>query len=196
MNKTALVSVSDKTGIEDFVHSLVNLKFNIISTGGTASLLKKAGISVMDISEFTGFPEMLDGRVKTLHPKVHAAILARRDKPDHMEQLKKLNINTIDLVVFNLYPFKETISKKNVTLEEAIENIDIGGPTALRAAAKNYKGVGVIVKPSQYNKILKELQLLNGELSLETKFKLACEVFRHTSEYDSVVYNYLKGTCN
>ncbi len=191
MSKRALISVSDKTGIENFARALVDLKFEIISTGGTSQLLKNSYIPVTDISQFTGFPEILGGRVKTLHPKVYAGLLARRNDPEHMKQIEKLNIPTIDIVVVNLYPFSKVISRENVHLEEAIENIDIGGPTALRAASKNYESVGVIVDPGQYEDVIKELKSNNGELTLNTKFKLACYVFKHTSQYDNVIYNFL-----
>ncbi|MBI5207931.1 MAG: bifunctional phosphoribosylaminoimidazolecarboxamide formyltransferase/IMP cyclohydrolase [Candidatus Firestonebacteria bacterium] len=189
--KIALISVSDKTGIENFARGLIGLNFQIISTGGTAKLFRNIGIPVTDVSEYTGFPEMLDGRVKTLHPKVHAALLAKRNVPEHMKQIEKYSISLIDLVVVNLYPFKKTIEKEGVTLEEAIENIDIGGPTMLRSASKNYESVGVVVKPEYYPVILEELKTNNGELTLETKFKLACEVFRHTFEYDHMIFHYL-----
>lgn len=192
MTRRVLISVSDKTGIENFARSLVELNFEIISTGGTASSLKNAKIPVIDISEFTGFPEILGGRVKTLHPKVYAGLLARRSDAKHVEQLKKLNIPYIDLVVFNLYPFKKTIAKEGVTIEEAIENIDIGGPTAIRAAAKNYESVGVVINPEQYEEVLKELKSHNGELTLKTRFKLAAEVFHYTSQYDDMIFKYLK----
>lgn len=148
----ALISVSDKTGIVEFAKSLQNLGVEIISTGGTYQILKENHISVMEISELTGFPECLDGRVKTLHPSVHAGILAMRSKPSHMEQLKDLGIDTIDIVVVNLYPFKQTILKDGVTREEAVENIDIGGPTMLRSAAKNYQDVSVVTDPADYEK--------------------------------------------
>lgn len=148
----ALISVSDKTGIEDLAKQLNELGVEIISTGGTAKCIKDAGVDVISVDKVTGFPECLDGRVKTLHPKIHAGILAMRDNKDHMKQLKDLDVDTIDIVVINLYPFKETISKKDVKLEDAIENIDIGGPTMLRSAAKNYQDVAVVVDPSDYKK--------------------------------------------
>lgn len=190
----ALISVSDKTGIADFATGLVKFGIEILSTGGTAKLLKESGIQIKLVSDYTGFPEMLDGRVKTLHPKIHGGLLARRDNKEHMEQLKQHGISLIDMVVVNLYPFEKTVSKPDVKLEEAIENIDIGGPTMLRSAAKNYESVAVIVNPTRYTEILKELEEKGGELSLETKEKLRTEVFSHTARYDSAIYNYLAGT--
>ena len=162
MKKRALVSVSDKAGVVEFCKGLVANGFEIISTGGTAKALKDAGLKVIGISEITGFPECLDGRVKTLHPNVHAGLLAMRSNPEHMAQLDKLNINTIDIVCVNLYPFKATLAK-GADFAECVENIDIGGPTMIRAAAKNYQDVAVIVDPKDYNKVLKELG--NGGIS-------------------------------
>ena len=187
----ALISVSDKTGIVEFAKRLEKQGVEIISTGGTYKKLKEEGVNVIEISELTGFPECLDGRVKTLHPKVHAGILARRDKPEHIKQLQDLNIDTIDFVVVNLYPFKQTILKDGVTREEAVENIDIGGPTMLRSAAKNYQDVTVITNPEDYEIVLKELEE-NGEVSKETKFRLMQAVFEHTANYDAMIANYLK----
>jgi len=188
-----LISVSNKDGIVDFARGLVNFGIEILSTGGTAKILKENGIDVRMVSEYTGFPEMLDGRVKTLHPKIHAGLLARRDDKKHMEELEKHGILPIDMVVVNLYPFEKTVSKPDVKLEEAIENIDIGGPTMLRSAAKNYDAVAVIVNPSRYSEVLKELEEKGGEVSLETKEKLRTEVFSHTAKYDSAIYGYLAG---
>ncbi len=188
MKKRALVSVSDKAGIVDFCKGLVKYGFEIISTGGTAKALKDAGIKVIGISEITGFPECLDGRVKTLHPNVHAGLLAMRSNPEHMAQLEKLNINTIDIVCVNLYPFKATL-QKGADFAECVENIDIGGPTMIRAAAKNYQDVAVIVDPKDYDKVLNELA--NGGVSLETKKYLQYKVFAHTAVYDSLISNYL-----
>ncbi len=190
MKKRALVSVSKKDGIVDFCKELVSLGFEIISTGGTAKILKDNGICVIGISEITGFDECLDGRVKTLHPAVHAGLLARRDNPEHMAQLEKLNINTIDLVCVNLYPFKETL-ERGASFEDCIENIDIGGPTMIRAAAKNYQDVVVIVDPKDYEKVLFELK--EGGVSLETKKMLQYKVFAHTAQYDSMISDYLAG---
>ena len=187
----ALISVSDKTGIVEFAKSLQDLGVEIISTGGTYKILKENNISVMEISELTGFPECLDGRVKTLHPKVHAGILAMRSKPTHMEQLKDLGIDTIDLVVVNLYPFKQTILKDNVTREDAVENIDIGGPTMLRSAAKNYQDVSVVTDPADYEKVLGELKT-NGKVSVDTNFYFMQKVFEHTANYDTMIFDYLR----
>ena len=187
----ALISVSDKEGILSFAKTLDEMNVEIISTGGTAKLLQEEGIKVIPISDVTGFPECLDGRVKTLHPKIHGGILAMRNQPDHIKQLEELEITPIDMVVVNLYPFKKTIDKENVTLEEAIENIDIGGPTMLRSSAKNYRDVVVITDPEDYNKIIQELKE-NGEVSLETRYNLALKVFEHTAQYDSMIANYLR----
>lgn len=191
----ALISVSDKTGIVEFAKSLQDLGVEIISTGGTYKILKENNISVMEISELTGFPECLDGRVKTLHPKVHAGILAMRSKPTHMEQLADLGIDPIDLVVVNLYPFKQTILKDHVTREDAVENIDIGGPTMLRSAAKNYQDVSVVTDPADYEKVLVELKE-NGKVSMDTNFYLMQKVFEHTANYDTMIFHYLRGERN
>jgi len=190
MIKRALISVSDKTGIVDFAKELVKLGIEIISTGGTAKALKEAGLKITNVSDITGFPECLDGRVKTLHPKIHGGLLAVRDNEEHMKQVKDLGIELIDLVVINLYPFKKTIEKPNVTFDEAIENIDIGGPAMLRAAAKNFKYVAVIIDPSDYPVVLDEIRK-TGEVSYETKIKLARKVFEHTSKYDSLIADFL-----
>ena len=193
MKKRALVSVSDKSGVVEFCKGLVENGFEIVSTGGTAKALKDAGLKVIGISEITGFPECLDGRVKTLHPNVHAGLLAMRSNPEHMSQLEKLNINTIDIVCVNLYPFKATLAK-GADFAECVENIDIGGPTMIRAAAKNYQDVAVIVDPKDYNKVLEELA--NGGLSIETKRYLQYKVFAHTAVYDSLISNYLASQLN
>jgi len=190
MAKRALISVSDKEGVLDFAKGLKELGFDIISTGGTAKTLTEGGVEVIGISEITGFPECLDGRVKTIHPNIHAGILARRDNKEHMEQLKELGVETIDIVAINLYPFKATISKENVELADAIENIDIGGPTAIRAAAKNWQDVAVVVDPADYETLLKELA--QGEISKETKQYLSYKVFEHTAHYDALIANYLR----
>ncbi|MBF7096923.1 bifunctional phosphoribosylaminoimidazolecarboxamide formyltransferase/IMP cyclohydrolase [Alkalibacter mobilis] len=187
----ALLSVSDKSGILEFAKSLDKLGVEIISTGGTAKLLKDNGIKVMGVSDVTGFPECLDGRVKTLHPKIHGGILAVRDNPEHMARLDELDIKTIDLVVVNLYPFKETISKDDVTLADAIENIDIGGPTMIRAAAKNHGDVAVITDPKDYPEIIRQLEE-NKSISKDTKYALALKVFEHTASYDAMIADYLK----
>ncbi|MGE5330110.1 MAG: bifunctional phosphoribosylaminoimidazolecarboxamide formyltransferase/IMP cyclohydrolase [Deltaproteobacteria bacterium] len=195
MVKRALISVSDKTGIVELGKELESLGIEIISTGGTYNTLKNAGVKVTGISDVTGFPECLDGRVKTLHPVIHAGILAMRSNPEHMEQIKKLNIETIDLVIINLYPFKQTILKEGVELHEAIENIDIGGPTMLRAAAKNYQDVAVVVDPEDYETVLNELKSKKDILK-ETKFRLAWKVFEHTSHYDTLIAGYLRDKAN
>ena len=190
MKKRALISVSDKTGILEFAKRLAMKDYEIISTGGTAKALADAGIKVIGISEITGYPECLDGRVKTLHPKIHGGLLAIRDNAEHMETLKNLDINTIDMVVVNLYPFRQTIQKQGVSLEEAIENIDIGGPSMLRAAAKNYKYVTVVIDPTDYETVITEIEE-KGETTDTTRFKLAAKVFSLTASYDSLIGNYL-----
>ncbi|MBT9164481.1 MAG: Bifunctional purine biosynthesis protein PurH [candidate division WS2 bacterium] len=190
-NKFALLSVSDKIGLVEFARDLVDLGFTIISTGGTKKTLSEAGVPVKQVSEITGFPEILGGRVKTLHPKIHGGILACRDSAEHIKELAEHHINLIDLVAVNLYPFAQTVNKAGVTLEEAIENIDIGGPTMVRAAAKNYRDVVVVVNPDRYGVIIQELKE-KGEISYETRFSLAVEAFTHTAEYDAVIRNWLK----
>jgi len=190
MIKRALISVSDKTGIIDFAKELDKLGIEIISTGGTAKTLREAGLRVTNVSDITGFPECLDGRVKTLHPKIHGGLLAIRDNEEHMKQVKELRIELIDLVVINLYPFKKTVEKPDVTLDEAIENIDIGGPAMLRASAKNFKYVTVVIDPSDYPVVLDEIGK-TGEVSYETKIELARKVFEHTSKYDAMIADYL-----
>ncbi len=187
----ALISVSDKTGIVEFAKELEKQGIEIISTGGTYKKLKEEGVNAIEISELTGFPECLDGRVKTLHPIVHAGILAMRSNENHMKQLQDLKIDTIDFVVVNLYPFKQTILKDNVTRAEAVENIDIGGPTMLRSAAKNYQDVTVITDPKDYEIVLKELKE-SGKVSIDTKFYLMQKVFEHTSNYDTMISKYIK----
>lgn len=191
----ALISVSDKTGIVDLAQKLVSLGIEIISTGGTARTLSDSGIDVIEISKITGFPECLDGRVKTLHPSIHAGLLAIRDNEEHMKQLGQLNITPIDIVIVNLYPFKQTILKDSVKREEAIENIDIGGPTMLRAAAKNYQDVAVIVDPNDYEKVISELET-DGKVSIDTKFYLSAKVFEHTANYDSLIAEYMRKEAN
>ena len=188
--KRALVSVSDKSGLVDFVRGLHDLGYEIISTGGTKKALDAAGIPTISISDVTGFPEIMDGRVKTLHSKVHGALLGVRDNESHMAQLKELGIELIDLVCVNLYPFKETVQKPGVTHEEVIENIDIGGPSMLRSAAKNYKSIPVICDPNDYDAVLKELRE-NGETCPVTREFLAAKVFRHTARYDAMIAEYL-----
>ncbi len=186
----ALISVSDKTGIVEFAKELTSLGIEILSTGGTAKALRDAGLSVIEVSDYTGFPEMLDGRLKTLHSKIYGGLLSRRDHGKDQEDIKKYDIKPIDMVVVNLYPFEQTVSKSDVTFEEAIENIDIGGPTMLRAASKNFKDVIVIVDPDDYSKILDELKT-GGTASRDTKFYLARKVFTHTARYDTLISNYL-----
>jgi len=188
--KRALVSVSDKTGIVEFARGLNQLGVEIISTGGTAKVLQEAGIPVRYVSELTGFPEMMQGRVKTLHPKIHGGLLALRDNPQHMKDVEKNDIELIDLVVVNLYPFEATVAKQGSTLEEAIENIDIGGPTLLRSAAKNYRYVGVVVDPADYGPVLQELEA-SGELSVQTRSRLCVKAFRATADYDAAIDRYL-----
>ena len=177
----ALVSVSDKTGLVEFVQGLVELGWEIIATGGTQKLLESKGVKTIGISEVTGFPEICDGRVKTLHPKVHGGILARRDVPAHMETLKENGIQTIELVCVNLYPFKQTIAKEGVTLDDAIENIDIGGPSMVRSAAKNWNDVTIVCDPSDYGKVLDELKA-NGKTSDQTRLQLSAKAYTHTAE--------------
>jgi len=194
--KRALLSVSDKTGIVEFARGMANLGIELISTGGTARKLKEAGLKVIGISEITNYPEMMDGRVKTLHPAVHGGILAMRENPAHLEELEKQGIKTIDLVVCNLYPFAETIAREGVTLEEAIENIDIGGPTMIRSAAKNNRDVAVVVAPEDYNNILEELKNNDCTLSSRTRLELAYKAFHHTAQYDHLIQDYLAGIIN
>jgi phosphoribosylaminoimidazolecarboxamide formyltransferase/IMP cyclohydrolase len=189
--KRAVISVSNKAGIEELAKALRLMDVQILSTGGTAKALRNAGVSVIDVSEYTGFPEMLEGRVKTLHPKIHGGLLCRRDNLEDMEEIKKHGIDTIDMVVVNLYPFEETVSKLGVTLAEAIENIDIGGPTMLRSASKNFRDVAVIVDPSDYKKIIREMKKLKGDLSYKTRLRLAKKVFKRTSKYDKAIAAYL-----
>ena len=189
--KRAIISVTDKTGIVDFAKSLAGFQVKILSTGGTAKALRQGGVLVTDISAYTGFPEMMDGRVKTLHPKVHGGLLGLRDNPEHVKVMAEHGIEGIDLVVVNLYQFEKTVSREGVTLEEAIENIDIGGPSMLRSAAKNFKDVTVIVDPDDYAVVLKEMAASSGETLLSTRFRLAGKVFRLTHEYDGAISRYL-----
>ena len=187
----ALISVSDKTGIIEFSRELAGFGVEILSTGGTAKLLRDAGLTVKDVSEFTGFPEMLDGRVKTLHPKVHGGLLGMRSNPEHVAKMKEHGIQNIDMVVVNLYPFEATVAKEGCHLEDAIENIDIGGPTMLRSAAKNYPDVTVLVDCNDYGKVLEEMKSSGGAVSGTTNFGLAVKVFQHTAAYDGAISNYL-----
>ena len=189
--RRALISISDKTGIVDFARELAHFNVEIISTGGTAKALRDAGITVRDISDVTGFPEMMDGRVKTLHPRVHGGLLAIRDNPEHLVAMEQNGIEPIDLVVVNLYPFAETISREGVTLDEAIEQIDIGGPAMIRSAAKNAQDVAVVVAASSYQNIVHEMKSRDGALSLATRKRLAQEAFKQTAMYDMIVSSYL-----
>ncbi|MDR1068228.1 MAG: bifunctional phosphoribosylaminoimidazolecarboxamide formyltransferase/IMP cyclohydrolase [Clostridiales Family XIII bacterium] len=191
MAARALISVSDKTGVTEFARELAALGYEIVSTGGTHKAIEEAGVPVTGIADITGFPECLDGRVKTLHPVVHGGILAMRGKADHMKQIADLGIETIDIVAINLYPFKATIMKPGVLLEEAIENIDIGGPTMLRSAAKNHRDVAVVCDPGDYGQIVAELRE-TGEVSGEAKYRLALKVFEHTAAYDAMIADYLR----
>ena len=188
----ALISVHDKTGVVELGRGLAALGVEILSTGGTAALLRGAGIPVVDVAEVTGFPEMLDGRVKTLHPKVHGGILARRQSPAHMAALAAQQIRPIDLVVVALYPFEKTVARPDVPLAEAVENIDIGGPSMIRGAAKNHESVGVVTDPSQYAPVLEEIRRNDGTLSAETRQRLANEAFRRTAQYDAAIAAYLR----
>ena len=190
--KRALISVSDKTGIVEFAKELNKFGVEILSTGGSAKALRENGIPVIEVSDYTGFPEMLDGRVKTLHPKIHGGLLALRDNPEHMAKLKEHNIGLIDMVVVNLYPFEKTIQKPGVKIEEVIENIDIGGPSMLRSASKNSQSVAVICNPARYTQIIEELKKSGGALPEKLMRELAVEVFGLTSHYDGVINNYLK----
>ncbi len=191
MARRALISVFDKTGLVTLGKGLAALGFEIVSTGGTLEALRQAGVPATSVSEVTGFPEILDGRVKTLHPAVHAGILARRDRPAHLRQLEELGLGTFDVVVNNLYPFRETVRRPGVTLEEALENIDIGGPSMIRAAAKNFEHVLVVVDPADYDDVLDALR--TGEAPLEWRQKLAAKAFQHTATYDTLVAQYLRG---
>lgn len=194
--KRALISVSDKTGILDFVELLSPFSVELVSTGGTASMLRDAGFEVREVSDLTGFPEILGGRVKTLHPKVHGGILAIRDNEEHQEQVAENAIEYIDLVAVNLYPFRETVAKENVTAEEAIENIDIGGPSMIRSAAKNFHDVVVVVSPADYLLVIDELVANEGGVSLEARFNLARKAFETTSHYDAAIADFLVDSMN
>ncbi len=189
--KRALISVSDKAGVLDLARELNSFGVELLSTGGTAKMIRDAGIPVMDVSDYTGFPEMMDGRVKTLHPKVHGALLGLRDNPEHVAAMVKHDIEPIDMVVVNLYPFEATVAKDECRLEDAIENIDIGGPTMLRSAAKNNKFVTVLVDPSDYETVVAEMKQNSGEISEQTNFRLAVKVYQHTAAYDGAISNWL-----
>jgi phosphoribosylaminoimidazolecarboxamide formyltransferase/IMP cyclohydrolase len=193
MNKVerALISLTDKSGIEDFAKALTEMGIEILSTGGTSKKMRDNGIAVKDVSEFTGFPEMLDGRVKTLHPLVHGGILNQRENADHQQQCAEHGIKPIDIVAVNLYAFEKTVADPNCSLDDAIENIDIGGPTLLRASAKNFRDVTVIVDPADYEQVLAEIRA-SGNTTLKTRFKLAVKVFQLTSAYDTAIANWLE----
>jgi phosphoribosylaminoimidazolecarboxamide formyltransferase/IMP cyclohydrolase len=188
--RRAIISVSDKTGVVDLARALAALGVQILSTGGTAKLLAREGVSVTEVSSYTGFPEMLDGRVKTLHPKIHGGILARRDQAAHVEAIRSAGIEPIDLIVVNLYPFEATVADPDCRLDDAVENIDVGGPAMLRAAAKNYHSVCVVVDPGDYREVLAELRSA-GSVSDTLRFALAKKVFAHTARYDGAIANYL-----
>jgi len=189
--KRAIISVTDKSGIVDFAKALLTYDIQILSTGGTARALREGGVPVTDISDYTGFPEMMDGRVKTLHPKVHGGLLGLRDNPEHVEMMNKYGIMPIDMVVVNLYQFEKTVAKEGVTLEEAIENIDIGGPSMLRSSAKNFRDVTVIVDPDDYDVVLKEMADTGGGTTPRTRLRLAKKVFQSTHKYDGAIASYL-----
>ena len=191
--KRALLSVSDKEGIADFARGLYEKDITLISTGGTAKKIREAGLPVKDVSQVTNFPEMMDGRVKTLHPAIHGGILAVRENKEHIEEIKAQDIETLDLIVCNLYPFSETIKKEDVTLKDAVENIDIGGPTMIRSAAKNFKDVTVVIDPADYKTVLNELEENSGKIDYETRMELAYKAFKHTAEYDDKIQKYFKG---
>ena len=187
----AIVSVTDKSGVADFCLELSGFGVQILSTGGTARVLAEAGVQVTEVSDFTGFPEMLGGRVKTLHPRVHAGILYRREDISHVEQMESNDLAPIDLVVVNLYAFEKTVANPDCTIEDAIENIDIGGPTLLRAAAKNFESVTVVVDPADYKLVLDEMKVTGGSTSRSTRFNLAKKVYALTSAYDAAITGYL-----
>jgi phosphoribosylaminoimidazolecarboxamide formyltransferase/IMP cyclohydrolase len=189
--RQALISVSDKTGVVAFAQALAGFGFRILSTGGTAKLLAQAGVPVTEVADYTGFPEMLDGRVKTLHPRVHGGILARRDLTAHVDAMSREGMDYIDIVAVNLYPFRETVANPQCTLDEAIENIDIGGPAMVRAAAKNYRHVAVLTDPGDYAALVDEMTAAAGSVSLETRFALAKKAYSHTAQYDGAIANYL-----
>jgi len=191
--RRALLSVSDKSGLIEFARSLCGFDIEILSTGGTAAALRDAGMKVTEVADYTGFPEMLDGRVKTLHPRIHGAILGRRDLPEHVRAMSAHGIAPIDLVVVNLYPFEQTVARRDVTLAAAIENIDIGGPALVRSAAKNYNDVAVITDSADYGAVLAELAAHGGAVSAETRFALAQKAFAHVAAYDAAIANYLTG---
>src|SRR3954470_13637169 len=186
----ALISVSDKTGVVELAKALLPLGVEILSTGGTAQLLKLNGVVVTEVGDFTGFPEMMEGRVKTLHPKVHGGILARRDKPDHVASMNEHGIVPIDMVVVNLYPFEQTVAKPGCTMDDEIENIDIGGPAMVRAAAKNHAFVAVVTDPADYAPLLAKMKASKGALDDDERYALAAKAFSHTAEYDGMISNW------
>ena len=189
--RMALISVSDKTGLPEFAGRLAALGVRILSTGGTARLLRERGLDVQDVSDYTGFPEILDGSLKTLHPKVHGGVLARRDVEGHVQQMADLGITAIDMVVVNLYPFEQAAAKPGVELMEGVDSIDIAGPTMIRSAVKNYVHVAVLTSPAQYDDVASELARTGGALSQKTLFTLAVEALRHTAHYDTAISDYL-----
>jgi phosphoribosylaminoimidazolecarboxamide formyltransferase/IMP cyclohydrolase len=189
----AIISVTDKTGIIELAQALSRFGVDILSTGGTARALREGGVSVTDISEYTGFPEMMDGRVKTLHPKVHGGLLGLRDNPEHVRMMETHGIKPIDMIVVNLYQFEKAVARPDVTLAEAIENIDIGGPSMLRSAAKNFRDVTVVVDPGDYEKVLNDMAENDGATTLQTRFQLARKVFQLTHQYDGAISAYLAG---
>jgi phosphoribosylaminoimidazolecarboxamide formyltransferase/IMP cyclohydrolase len=187
----AIISVTDKSGVVEFAREISEMGVQILSTGGTARALREGGVEVTDISSYTGFPEMMDGRVKTLHPKVHGGLLGLRDNPEHKSMMDAHGIEPIDMVVVNLYRFEDTVAREGVRLEEAIENIDIGGPSMLRSSAKNFKFVTVLVDPADYRAVIDEMKASGGETTLSTRFRLARKVFALTHQYDGAISNYL-----
>jgi AICAR transformylase/IMP cyclohydrolase PurH len=189
--KRALVSVSDKTGVVELGKVLKEFGVEILSTGGTFRALEEGGVDVRPVEDYTGFAEMMNGRVKTLHPKIHAGLLALRDDPDHMRQMDERRYGLIDMVVVNLYPFQQTVANPNVEESEAIENIDIGGPTMIRSASKNFSHVAIVVNPLRYESIIEELRANDGALSMDTRRALASEAFKHTAQYDTAITKYL-----
>jgi len=191
--RRALISVTDKGGLAGFARGLNDFGVHMLSTGGTARMLRESGLSITEVSDHTGFPEMLDGRVKTLHPKIHGGILGIRDNAEHARTMAAHGIEPIDMVVVNLYAFVQTVSRPGCTLEDAIENIDIGGPTLIRAAAKNHRHVAVVTDPSDYSRILDEMKRIGGQISRETSLKLACKAFCLTHAYDGHICEYLQG---
>lgn len=186
-----LISVSDKSGVVEFAKELAKFNVQFISTGGTAKILREAGLKIMDVSDYTGFPEMMDGRVKTLHPRIHGGLLGLRSNPEHVRVMHQHNIEPIDMIVINLYPFEKTINKSGTTFEDAIENIDIGGPAMLRSGAKNFESVTVLTDPADYRPVLDEMSQNNGVVSAKTNFRLAVKVYEQTSRYDGMIASYL-----